>query len=123
MPREQSETEIEWVLFQAKPADKDNGEGDELLLEKPLAADFDDKKSVIRRYEFYEYLGAYNPEDNEAQPFDEADPVGAGEVGRYIGAQMAAANLMAAPVPEPSTWLSMLAGLAVVGRMCRRRIR
>lgn len=57
------------------------------------------------------------------QPFDEADPVGAGEVGRYIGAQMAAANLMAAPVPEPSTWLSMLAGLAVVGRMCRRRIR
>lgn len=123
VPREQSETEIEWVLFQAKPADKDNGEGDELLLEKPLAADVDNRKSVIRRYEFYEYLGAYNPEDHEAQPFDEADPVGAGEVGRYIGAQMAAANLMAAPVPEPSTWLSMMAGLAVVGRMCRRRIR
>lgn len=121
VPREQSETEIEWVLFQAKPEGKDDGEGDELLLEKPLAGDLGGKKSVIRRYEFYEYLGAYNPEDHEAQPFDEADPEGAGEVGRYIGAQMAAANLAAAPVPEPSTWLSMLGGLAVVGLLHRRR--
>ncbi len=123
VPREQSETEIEWVLFQASPEDKNNGEGDELMLDKPLAADVGDRKSIIRRYEFYEYLGAYDPEDHEAQPLDEEDPVGAGEVGRYIGAQMAAANLMAAPVPEPATWLSMLGGLAVLGSLGLRRRR
>lgn len=121
VPREQSETEIEWVLFQALPADRHNGEGDELVLERPLAGDAGGRKSVIRRYEFYEYLGAYDPEDHEAQPLDESDPVGAGEVGRYMGAQMAAANIIAAPVPEPASWLSMLGGLGVLGLLHRRR--
>lgn len=122
VPREESETEIEWVLFQARPADKKGGKDDRLLLEQPLD-DNSGKKSIIRRYEFYEYLGAYDPEDHEAQPFDEEDPVAAGEVGRYIGAQMAAANLVAAPVPEPATWLSLLCGLGLIGATMQRRLR
>ncbi|MCP4635626.1 MAG: PEP-CTERM sorting domain-containing protein [Methyloversatilis sp.] len=122
VPREQSETEIEWRIFQAAPENKKGGGGDELILEQPLA-EFGDKKSIIRRYEFYEYLGQYDAEDHEALCAVDCDTPEEWEIGRYIGSQMAAANLAAAaPVPEPSTWLSMMAGLGLIGLIGRRRL-
>lgn len=122
VPREQSETEIEWRIFQALPADKNGGEGDELVLEQPLA-EFGDRKSIIRRYEFYEYLGQYDAENHEALCAVDCDTPEEWEIGRYVGSQMAAANLAAAaPVPEASTWMSMLAGLGLLGLIGRRRL-
>lgn len=50
------------------------------------------------------------------------DPsLGPVELGAFIGAQMAAANL--APVPEPQTYALMLAGLALVAGAARHRMR
>ncbi len=122
VPREQSETEIEWRIFQAAPVDKNGGDGDELVLEQPLG-EIGDRKSIIRRYEFYEYLGAYDPENHEAKCALDCDTPEEWEIGRYVGAQMAAANLAAAaPVPEPSTWMSLIAGLGLVGLIGRRRL-
>jgi hypothetical protein len=43
-------------------------------------------------------------------------------VGAYVGQQIAAFNANEVPaVPEPQTWAMLLAGLAVVGRLARRR--
>lgn len=95
VPKEESETEIEWVILQAGPPGKPNNE---LGLEGEIGAG---KKSITRRYEFYEYSGAYDPESHEALC---AGPRGCdlplpSEIGNYIGAQMAALNLG----PEPPT--------------------
>lgn len=102
VPQSSSETEIEWVLLQSPPTcDGDtcqaiDTEGrDELALEAEAG---DACKSIIRRYEFYEYTGAVNTEDNEANPNNggagcESDPESCAIVGNYLGAQMAAAVL------------------------------
>ena len=87
-------------------------------------------KALIRRYEFFEYLGPLNPEDGEAicKSDCENDPLGLGGthpnyVGAYVGAQMAGFNVEAihAAVPEPQGWAMMLAGLGVIGMCAYRR--
>ncbi|KAL7466200.1 hypothetical protein ACHAXS_006494, partial [Conticribra weissflogii] len=101
VPQSSSETEMEWVLLQARPTcDNDwpcaevpfNASENELALEQEAN---DASKTVVRRYEFYEYTGEVNPEDNEAQPSFtgpgcEADPASpdCDIVGNYLGAQM-----------------------------------
>lgn len=112
VPQEAAETETEWVLMQARPAN-DPGE-DELAEQKELGKG---KESVTRRYEFYEYTGAYDPENHEAIPRNDADPYanadgsaapqGNGDIGNYIGAQMVAFNLDA----DAALPLSLSAGL------------
>ena len=49
-------------------------------------------KSVVRRYEFYKYTGAYDPENHEALPVNDSAPVNS-DVGNLIGNQMVAINL------------------------------
>jgi hypothetical protein len=92
VPREVAETEIEWFLLQADP--------DGVFEVENEAEMGDGNKSVIRRYEFYEYTGPRNPEDNEADPRPfvngEPDPL---DVGQYIGAQNAAVNVGGAAGP------------------------
>ena len=97
VPQEAVETEVEWTILQARP----NGGGNDELVNKGKAAN--GKESVTRRYEFYAYTGAYDPENHEAicggdgscdVPLD-------GELGNYIGAQMAAVNL--APLAPPAS--------------------
>ena len=87
---EQAETEIEWMVFQKRPAGNPDTEGGEGEIE---AADDlpNGDETVTRRYEFYEYLGPTNPEDGEADCSDPADCEGS--VGKFIGAQMAGFNL------------------------------
>jgi hypothetical protein len=89
VPQEQSETETEWAILQAGPGGGNNelDNGGEIG---------NGKVSVTRRYEFYEYTGAYDPENHEAICGGDGScnaPL-EGELGNYIGAQMAAVNLV-----------------------------
>ena len=94
VPQSKNETEMEWVLLQARPTcdGECNPKGlnkTENELESSKEAG-DGSKSIIRRYEFYEYTGEVDAEDNEAQPACEKDPESCNSVGNYLGAQMAA---------------------------------
>ncbi|HAB19847.1 MAG TPA: Ig domain-containing protein [Verrucomicrobiota bacterium] len=84
---EEAETEVEWRIFQKRPAKKAEGEdlagGDDLP---------NGDETVTRRYEFYTYNGPTDPEDGEAQCEDPLDCPDA--VGAYIGAQMAGFNVV-----------------------------
>lgn len=86
VPQDQSETETEWVLMQE---DKSNPGANDLANEAQMG---NGNESVTRRYEFYKYTGAYDPETHEALPVDPNTPDPA-DLGDYIGAQMAAVNI------------------------------
>lgn len=111
VPQDKSETEVEWQLQQARPTCDENGnpidgaeQENEVKQERQPA---NGKKSITRRYEFYKYAGAYDFENNEAQPLKgckdapfACDAQGQidlnqpnSDLGDYIGAQMAAVNL------------------------------
>ncbi len=48
--------------------------------------------TIVRRYEFYKYTGAYDAESHEALPVNDSAPV-PGDLGNLIGNQMVAINL------------------------------
>jgi hypothetical protein len=86
--------EIEWQLLQTDPKKPGSGQ-----LESgygapvgPLAA------SILRRYEFYKYSGEYKLDDHQALVGSDSHPLDS-EIGTYMGAQNAAANLNAVPLP------------------------
>jgi len=89
-----AEIEIEWQLMQALPTCDENGgplaANNSLVLEKELGAD---SNALTKRYEFFKYTGAYDPETNEALPISDSPP-NATDLGDYIGSQMVAANLV-----------------------------
>jgi hypothetical protein len=118
VPQDAAETEIEWQLLQTDPGDPLAG-----MLE--LGGDAGaGAESVLRRYEFYKYVGAVDPENGEALsdiPLldllgNPIDPANGGNIGAFIGAQNNAVNLngvyvgppAGVDVPEPGT-------LAVLG--------
>ena len=109
-PHDRSETEVEWQLQQARPTCDENGdpvagaaEQNEVKNERQAA-----NKSITRRYEFYTYAGAYDPETREAMPLaschdapfacDANNQIDLNQpntdLGPYRGAQNAAANLV-----------------------------
>ena len=82
---EKPETEIEWTVFQKRPANNPGDAGvDEIQANDKLKKG---NETVTRRYEFYRYNGPTAPEDGEAQCSNPKDCLDA--VGQYIGAQMA----------------------------------
>lgn len=89
VPQEASETEMEWVLLQSDPS---GGGNSELASEGQVG---NGNESVTRRYEFYKYTGAYDPENHEAMCGGDGscNPPLPNEIGNYIGSQMAAVNL------------------------------
>jgi hypothetical protein len=114
----QAETEIEWQLLQKEVGNPLSG-----LLESGLGAPVGpNAASILRRYEFFKYSGEYDPETHEAlfaPGFGDSRPNPLTDIGNYLGAQNAAANLAAAGIPEPGTLL--LLGSAVATLLLRRQ--
>jgi hypothetical protein len=109
----ESETEIEWQLLQA------GGEMEEV--DSGLNDLADGSESITRRYEFYQYIGGYDPENHEALVDDAILHPEA--VGDFIGAQNAALNLDAFVVPEAGSASLLGVGLLVAASgILRRRI-
>jgi len=81
-------------------------------------------ESVLRRYEYYQYQGGYDEVHLPTSAFTTGDPP-AGECGQFIAANMVAANLVVADIPEPSALLLLVGGLGMIGwrrrRGCGRR--
>jgi hypothetical protein len=126
VPQDEAEIEIEWKLLQSKVG---GGPNEEELNEVAMA---EGNEAVMRRYEFFKYIGPIDGESGEAMADavgpdglhgvgsvtynDHIDP-GTGEwvqatvdlstlevVGNYIGAQMAQADLVPpAPLGGPMT--------------------
>jgi hypothetical protein len=95
-----AETEIEWQLLQYDP-----GNPASALLEAGYGAPIGpNAASILRRYEFYAYAGLYDDETHEALVGSDSHPEDF-EIGTYLGAQNAAANLAVAPIPLPPTLL------------------
>lgn len=111
-PHEKSETEVEWQLQQARPTCDENGDPVAGAEEENEVKGQDRQpgggnKSITTRYEFYAYAGAYDPENNEAQPLQgcrdapfACDDQGQidlngpnADLGPFRGAQNAAVNL------------------------------
>jgi hypothetical protein len=105
------EVETEWELLEGGL----NGDK-EAMHEDDLA---DGSKSVIRRYEFYEYTGAYDAEHEPLSEFlnDCCLEPPPGELGDFIAANMVAVNF----VPEPTAIVGSLLGLSLIGVCIRRR--
>lgn len=126
IPQEEIETESEWELLEGGKKPKEKMHEDELG---------DEDKIVIRRYEFYKYIGPVN-EDNEpisvwediGNPLDpgldvldnDGNVIFAAERGDFISANMVAA-VLAPVVPEPSTFLLGLTALGWLGFRRNRR--
>jgi len=86
---DESQVETPWKLLQSNPSNPNSG----VLHSSGTPAN--GKHAVVRRYEFYKYTGAFDPATHEALcagAGDCASPL-ANELGDYIGAQIAAANL------------------------------
>lgn len=109
---QQAETEVEWQLLQTDPGNPLAGQ-----LESGYGAPVGpNAASILRRYEFFNYAGEYDTETHEALVGSDSHPLDS-ELGNYIGAQNAAANLNAVPLPPALVLLaSGLLGLVGVAR-------
>ena len=113
-------TETEWQLLQKDPGNPLSG-----ILESGYGAPVGpNAASIIRRYEFYDFAGNYDPVDHQALfdvGFGDSHP-GLNDVGHYLGAQNGAANLnVAAAIPEPGTPAMLITGLGLLFGITRRR--
>ena len=103
-PQLPSEIEAEWTLL---------GGDVNLALEEPLAPG---DVSVVRRYEYFQYLGAYDEMHLPISAYIGGEPP-AGEVGQFIAADMQAAIV----VPEPSATALLISALIGLAAWARRR--
>lgn len=106
VPDDETEIESEWKLIQSKPGDAEEEEEDADIKEDRLD---DGNHSVIRRYEFYRYVGPRDPENNEALPcIDEDAPVpvdapveDCSDLGEFVGAQNVAVDIDLTAIDSP----------------------
>jgi uncharacterized repeat protein (TIGR02543 family) len=89
VPENEANAETPWKLLQTNPNSPNSGV---LHSGRPLSAG---SHAVVRRYEFYNYTGALDPSTHEALCAGAGDCASPqpGELGDFIGAQMAAVNL------------------------------
>ena len=89
VPQDPGLAETAWKLLQFNP--RTNGNSGVLRNQGGLGSG---SRSVLRRYEFYKFTGAYDPIDHRAICADViCGAPAATEVGNFIGAQNAAANV------------------------------
>jgi len=92
VPQDAQHVETEWALIQTEPATGGNQRRQRKQNQGGLDAT---TRAVVRRYELYAYTGAYDPITHEALCADGLCNVpSADEVGAFISAQMAAANVV-----------------------------
>ena len=93
VPQDAAHAEVSWEILQTEPLSNSNSNGNRRRhqnqgLLRP------DTRSVVRRYEIYQYTGAYDAATHEALCADGlCNAPQDGEVGDFVGAQMAAANV------------------------------
>jgi hypothetical protein len=88
VPEAPAPAEMEWKLLQTNPHSANSGV---LHNQAQLAKG---NHAVVRRYEYYQYTGKFDPLTHEALCADiTCTAPGPGELGNIIGAQNAAANL------------------------------
>ncbi|MFL6216902.1 MAG: InlB B-repeat-containing protein [Blastocatellia bacterium] len=91
VPQDAAHAEVSWEIIQAEPASNSNG--NRRRRQNQGSLNFS-TRSVVRRYEIYQFTGAYDPLTHEALCADlTCTTPQAGEVGEFVGAQMAAANV------------------------------
>ncbi len=107
VPQDPAQLETSWYLLQARAGG--NGKRNQKRNQGALGGN---SQSVVRRYEFYKYTGTYDPATHEALCVDvKCNAPANNELGDYIGAQMAAANLN---VPAQATVSVTLSGKGTV---------
>ncbi|MBV9211661.1 MAG: PEP-CTERM sorting domain-containing protein, partial [Acidobacteria bacterium] len=88
VPQDAAHVEVAWEILQAEPASNSHGNRNRRQNQGSLSAG---TRAVVRRYEIYEYTGAYDPITHEAVCADGlCNAPQDGELGDYVGAQMAA---------------------------------
>jgi hypothetical protein len=94
VPQDAAHAEVTWEILQASPPSNSNSPNGNRGRRQNQGSLQAGTRAVLRRYEIYTYTGAYDPITHEAVCADGLcnAPVD-GEVGDYIGAQMAAANV------------------------------
>lgn len=91
VPQNADQIEVSWDLIQDSPPSGGNQRRRRKQGQDNVNVDV---RAIVRRYEMYHYTGAYDPVTNEALCADLTCTAPAnGELGDYIGAQMAAANI------------------------------
>jgi hypothetical protein len=91
VPQDAAHAEVQWEIIQTEPASNSNG--NRRRKQNQGGLNFT-TRAVVRRYELYQYTGAYDPLTHAALCADlTCTTPQAGEVGDFIGAQMAAANV------------------------------
>ena len=94
VPQNAAQAEVAWEVVQASPATV-NGKRNRTRTRNQGALS-PATRSVVRRYEMYDYTGAYDPITHEALCADlTCTAPQAGELGDFISAQMTAANVQA----------------------------
>ena len=93
VPMNAGTVEINWDVIQTEPASNSNGNRKRSRKQGSSTLD-PTTRTIIRRYELYNYTGAYNPVTHEALCADlTCTAPQAGEIGDFISAQMTALNV------------------------------
>ncbi len=91
VPENAAQVEVNWSLLQADPPGAGQRRRGKLANQGNVG---NGNHAVVRRYEYYQYAGVYDPLTHEALCADgTCTAPGAGELGNAIGAQNVAANL------------------------------
>jgi hypothetical protein len=95
VPQDAAHAEVSWEILQAEPPSNSRGNGGLNRGRRQNQGSISaGTRAVVRRYEVYQYTGAYDPITHEALCADTlCNAPQDGEVGEYVGAQMSAANV------------------------------